>query len=183
MLGQTNDSVMLHAKWPGHTDHLAFWRPRPLNSLLPQVSKVGRMEICLLHVVLNRELDCDSEYTEKFCHDFCLGLFSFVSETSLTCSLHFLAQRYCLSNETLISFVISSKFSVRWCGTSFDLAIPFLGLVAFTDLSIVCPKKTYSNPSDSWKSLHNCLTHIQYSVKCLVPALFKCLRAGINSWN
>lgn len=146
-----NDSVMLHAKWPGHTPPTAFWRPRPLDYFLPPVSQVERVEFCLLHMVLDRELDCGWEYTQKYCHDFCLSLLSFFSEPSLTYSLSFLTQQYCLSDDILISFVTSSKSPASCCDNSFDLAIHFSWLATFTGLSIACPRKTYSNLSNSWK--------------------------------
>lgn len=107
------DSVMMLAKWPGHTHRTAFWRPHPLDYFLPPVSQVGKVEVCLLHVVLSKELDRGWEYTQKCCHDFCLGLFSIVLELSLTRSLSFLTQQYCLSDEILISSVTSSKSPAR----------------------------------------------------------------------
>lgn len=105
------------------THNPAFWRPHLLCYFLPQISQMGRVEVCLPHMVLGRELDYGWKYTQMCCHDFCLGLFSFFSKPSLTCSLAFLIHQ--VPDETSISFVTSSKSSTRCCDTSFNLAVHF----------------------------------------------------------
>lgn len=165
-----------------HAHNPAFWRPHLLCYFLSPVSQMGRVKVCLLHMVLGRELDYGWKYTQMCCHDFCLGLFSFLSKPSLTCSLVFLTQQYCLPDETCISFVKSSVSNrvlwyQFWSGCSL-----FLGWLLSLPYPLHVPGRPCIQISEA---LGNPSIIIWYTYSsCQAPALVEfLLEAGINSCN
>lgn len=148
-------------------------------------SKSSGRQLLVPNCSQDRELYHEWKYTEKCCHDFCLSLFSFLLEPPLTPNMItiFLKPTLLLPDYTLIGFVTSAKSPAKWCHTSFDLVIHFSWISFFHSLIHYTSRKTYSNFRESWKPHCQCLTHIQYSVACLVPSLTKFFKGGINSWN